>query len=149
MPKRKKPEETPEEQFKRFVKTAKEHQVDESGKEFERAFKKVTRPRPLPGKSFRKTLHKRSYGAEYLFGLFRIIMANNVHGRIAPCDFYHLQVSSEIPEKWLIPLPLNAFCPVFGGYACFHLSKIGFPGWRIWNAKSCSQRFKTNLHHAH
>lgn len=43
MPKRKKPEETPEEQFKRFVKTAGEHAVDESGKEFERAFKKITR----------------------------------------------------------------------------------------------------------
>lgn len=39
MPKRKKPELDPKEQFKRFVATVREHEVDESGKEFERAFK--------------------------------------------------------------------------------------------------------------
>lgn len=44
MPKRKEPELTPEEQFKRFVKTAKEHEVDESGEEFEKAFKKIVTP---------------------------------------------------------------------------------------------------------
>ena len=41
MPKRKEPELTPEEQFKRFVQTAKEHEVDETGEEFEKAFKKI------------------------------------------------------------------------------------------------------------
>ena len=41
MPKRKEPELPPEKQFKEFVKTAREHGVDESGQEFERAFNKV------------------------------------------------------------------------------------------------------------
>jgi hypothetical protein len=41
MPKRKEPELTPQEQFKRFVETAREHEVDESGKELENAFKKI------------------------------------------------------------------------------------------------------------
>ncbi len=41
MPKKKKPEDKPDEQFKRFVETAREHGVDETGKEFEKAFKKV------------------------------------------------------------------------------------------------------------
>jgi hypothetical protein len=45
MPKRKEPELDPKEQFKRFVETAHEHGVDESGKDFERAFKKLA-PRP-------------------------------------------------------------------------------------------------------
>ena len=44
MPKRKEPELEPKEQFKRFVETAREHDVDESGKDFERAFKKVVPP---------------------------------------------------------------------------------------------------------
>jgi DNA polymerase III alpha subunit len=39
MPKRKKPEEKPDEQFKRFVETAREHGVDEAAAE--KAFKKV------------------------------------------------------------------------------------------------------------
>jgi hypothetical protein len=41
MPKRKEPELDPKEQFKRFVETAREHSVDESGKDLERAFKKM------------------------------------------------------------------------------------------------------------
>jgi hypothetical protein len=41
MPKRKEPELTPAEQFKRFKETVKKLEVDESGKELERAFKKV------------------------------------------------------------------------------------------------------------
>jgi hypothetical protein len=44
MPKRKEPPLPPKEQFKRFVETAREHEVDETGKEFERAFKKVAQP---------------------------------------------------------------------------------------------------------
>lgn len=51
MPKRKEPELDPKEQFKRFVETAREHDVDESGKEFERAFKKVVPPKPRPKKA--------------------------------------------------------------------------------------------------
>lgn len=50
MPQRKKPEEKPNEQFKRFVETAREHGVDETGKEFEKAFKKVV-PRKEKKKS--------------------------------------------------------------------------------------------------
>ena len=46
MPKRKEPELTPKEQFKRFVETAREHEVDETGKEFERTFEKI-----VPSKS--------------------------------------------------------------------------------------------------
>ena len=45
MPKRKKPELKPQEQFKRFVETAKKHEVDESGKDFEKAFKKAVPPK--------------------------------------------------------------------------------------------------------
>ena len=45
MPKRKEPELTPEEQFKRFVETAREHEVDETGKEFERVFRRLVRPK--------------------------------------------------------------------------------------------------------
>lgn len=41
MPKRKQPEPDPKEQFKRFVETAKKLEVDESGKDFEKAFKKA------------------------------------------------------------------------------------------------------------
>jgi len=43
MPKRKEPELTPKEQFKRFVETARKHDVDESGKQFERAFEQITK----------------------------------------------------------------------------------------------------------
>jgi len=45
MPKRKKPPEKPKDQFKRFLETAKEHEVDESGKPLEEAFK-AARPKP-------------------------------------------------------------------------------------------------------
>jgi len=51
MPKRKEPPLPPKEQFKRFVETAREHEVDETGKEFERAFKKVARPQKPTRKS--------------------------------------------------------------------------------------------------
>ena len=44
MPKRKEPELDPKEQFKRFQKTAKELEVDESGKVFERSFKAIAAP---------------------------------------------------------------------------------------------------------
>ena len=47
MPKRKEPELDPKEQFKRFQETAKELQVDETGKEFGRTFAKVA-PKPKP-----------------------------------------------------------------------------------------------------
>ncbi len=42
MPKRKEPKLPPAEQFKIFRETAKRHGLDESGKELEEAFKKVT-----------------------------------------------------------------------------------------------------------
>jgi hypothetical protein len=45
MPKRKEPELTPDKQFDRFVKLARELGVDESGKEFEMAFNKVASPK--------------------------------------------------------------------------------------------------------
>jgi hypothetical protein len=44
MPKRKTPEEKPEEQFKRFVKTAKELEVDETGAALEASFKRISKP---------------------------------------------------------------------------------------------------------
>lgn len=44
MPKRKEPKPEPKEQFKRFVETAREHGVDETGREMERLFKRVLRP---------------------------------------------------------------------------------------------------------
>ena len=43
MPKRKEPPLPAKEQFKRFVETAREHGVDESGAPLERAFKDVVR----------------------------------------------------------------------------------------------------------
>lgn len=46
MPKRKKPELTPEEQYKRFKEAAKEAGVTESEEEFERTFKKVAPQKP-------------------------------------------------------------------------------------------------------
>ena len=42
MPKRKEPELDPKEQFKRFQETAKELGIDESGKDAEAAFKRLT-----------------------------------------------------------------------------------------------------------
>lgn len=47
MPKRKRPEEDPKKQFERFVETAREQEVDESGKPLEKAFEKL-RPPPKP-----------------------------------------------------------------------------------------------------
>ena len=51
MPKRKQPELSPKEQFKRFLETARKHDVDESGKAFERAFKKAVPPKRPPARS--------------------------------------------------------------------------------------------------
>lgn len=54
MPKRKQPEPPPEEQFKEFVKTARELGVDESAEVLERTFKKLApkrAPRERPKKS--------------------------------------------------------------------------------------------------
>jgi hypothetical protein len=48
MPKRKEPPLPPKEQFKRFIETAREHEVDESGKEMERAFKSVASGKKRP-----------------------------------------------------------------------------------------------------
>lgn len=48
MPKRKEPELDPKEQFKRFQETAKKLEVDESGKEFEKSFKKVAKSSDRP-----------------------------------------------------------------------------------------------------
>jgi hypothetical protein len=45
MPKRKEPELTPEEQYKRFKEAAKKAGVTKNEEEFERAFKRVTSPR--------------------------------------------------------------------------------------------------------
>lgn len=45
MPKRKQPELDPKEQFKRFLETAREHVLDESGKDLKRAIKKVVPPK--------------------------------------------------------------------------------------------------------
>lgn len=45
MPKRKEPELTPAEQFKRFKETVKKLEVDETGKDLEDAFKKVAKPK--------------------------------------------------------------------------------------------------------
>ena len=44
MPKRKRPEEKPDEQFKRFVETAREHEVDETGTTLDSEFRKLSSP---------------------------------------------------------------------------------------------------------
>jgi hypothetical protein len=54
MPKRKQPELAPKEQFKRFVETARKLEVDESGKDFERAFKKAVPPKTARAKQSSK-----------------------------------------------------------------------------------------------
>jgi hypothetical protein len=51
MPKRKEPELTPKKQFEEFVKTAREHEVDETGKEFEQAFERIVRQKKDGSKS--------------------------------------------------------------------------------------------------
>lgn len=43
MPKRKRPPEKPKDQFKRFLETAKEHEVEQSGKDAEKAFSSLAR----------------------------------------------------------------------------------------------------------
>ncbi len=45
MPKRKEPELTPEEQYKRFKEAAKKAGVTDKEEDFERAFKTVTKPK--------------------------------------------------------------------------------------------------------
>jgi hypothetical protein len=49
MPKRKEPELTPAEQFKRFKETVKKLEVDETGKEMEKAFASVAKRKPKKG----------------------------------------------------------------------------------------------------
>lgn len=61
MPKRKEPELTPKEQFKRFVETAREYEVDETGEEFERAFKKVVSKPAHHSPSTEKTRLRRTH----------------------------------------------------------------------------------------
>jgi hypothetical protein len=52
MPKRKEPELTPAEQFKRFREAAKKAEVTKDEEEFQRAFKKVVpRKQPRPSKA--------------------------------------------------------------------------------------------------
>lgn len=58
MPKRKAPEPTPEEQFKEFLKTARELEVDESREVLERVFKKLS-PRK------RKAMKSRTTGSRH------------------------------------------------------------------------------------
>lgn len=53
MPKKKTPADKPEDQFKRFVETAREHGVDESGKPLEDAFRRSVKERD-------KASHKKS-----------------------------------------------------------------------------------------
>lgn len=48
MPKRKRPEDKPEEQFKRFLETARLHEVDE--KDAEKKFKKISSDHTAPSR---------------------------------------------------------------------------------------------------
>lgn len=48
MPKKKRPEEDPKKQFERFVETAREHEVDESGKPLDKAFDRLKTKAPRP-----------------------------------------------------------------------------------------------------
>ena len=50
MPKRKPPDPNEKPQRERFIEAAKEVGVDESGEEFERAFKRIVPPKPSPQK---------------------------------------------------------------------------------------------------
>lgn len=50
MPKKKSPQLTPKEQFKRFKDAAREHGVDLEGKEIEKVVKKVVRSKPPAAK---------------------------------------------------------------------------------------------------
>jgi hypothetical protein len=49
MPKKKRPEEKPEEQFKRFQEAAKERGVEDSAKDVEKAFETLARARKKKG----------------------------------------------------------------------------------------------------
>jgi hypothetical protein len=51
MPKRKRPEEKPEEQFKRFVETAKKLGVDDTGKELDAKFAGLSRSKKTAQKA--------------------------------------------------------------------------------------------------
>ena len=65
MPKRKEPELPPEKQFKGFVKTAREHEVDESGEPLERAFEKIkpaTAHSPSAPSKARASRHRKNVG---------------------------------------------------------------------------------------
>jgi hypothetical protein len=55
MPKRKEPEPTPEEQFKEFLKTARELEVDESSEVLEHVFKKLAPKKRAPRSAKRKS----------------------------------------------------------------------------------------------
>jgi hypothetical protein len=48
MPKKKTPDPSEKPQRERFIEAAREHGVDETGEEFERAFKKIVPPRRAP-----------------------------------------------------------------------------------------------------
>ena len=48
MPKRKEPELTPAEQFKRFKETVKKLEVDETGKDLDQAFKRIAKSPAVP-----------------------------------------------------------------------------------------------------
>jgi hypothetical protein len=54
MPKRKEPELTPAEQFKRFKNAAKDAGVTEDEKAFEEAFKKVASQKPKPAEKAKR-----------------------------------------------------------------------------------------------
>ena len=58
MPKRKEPPLPPKEQFKKFVESVRKHEMDETGEEFERAFKKVARPAQASSVSSRENRKK-------------------------------------------------------------------------------------------
>lgn len=55
MPKRKEPELDPKEQFKRFKKTVKELEIDESGKDLDSAFKSLDPVQKSFGREPQKT----------------------------------------------------------------------------------------------
>ena len=51
MPKKKRPEEDPKKQFKRFVKTARTHEANESAHVLDNVFKRLTSPGVRPASS--------------------------------------------------------------------------------------------------
>jgi len=60
MPKKKRPPEKPETQFERFVKTAREHGVDESGRPLEDAFRRTTKSKASSSKNRRGAVQDES-----------------------------------------------------------------------------------------